>query len=426
MRVRIACRPWGFAWMVAIGVALLLSPGRGSSQTQEIAGTAATNGALSDQLFQDWLEALRDEARGKGISDNTLNAALLNVAPVMRMIELDRRQPEFTRTFWSYLRQLVSDERRTRGRALLAKHRDLLDKIYAQFGVPPRYLIAFWGLETNFGDNSGGFRVIDALVTLAFDRRRANFFRVQLLDALQIIEEGHISPDAMTGSWAGAMGQMQFMPSTFTGYAIDYTGNGRKDIWGSLPDAFASAANFLAGIGWRRGEIWGREVRLPDNFDLMLATMSSKKTLEEWSALGVQQANGKTLPRADMQGSIVLPQGHKGPAFLVYDNFRAILRWNHSINYAIAVGHLADRIAGLPPILNGRDAEHEPLSLAEIQEMQRLLNRLGFDAGKADGLPGPRTHAALRAFQQTQALPPDGYPTPALLQRLRELAAATS
>jgi len=309
---------------------------------------------------------------------------------------------------------------------LLAKHRDLLYKIHAEYGVPPRYLIAFWGLETNFGDYLGGFRVVDALATLAYDQRRAYFFRVELLDALQIIEEGNILPDAMRGSWAGAMGHMQFIPSTFIAHAVDYTGDGRKDIWSSLPDAFSSAANFLSNIGWRPGEIWGREVRLPEDFDLMLATLNRKKTLEEWSSIGVRRINGAALPQADMQGSIVLPQGYKGPAFLVYDNFRAIMRWNRSINYAISVGHLADRIAGLPQIATGRDAVHEPLSRDEAEEMQQLLNRLGFDAGSEDGVPGPRTRAAIRAFQKAHSLPPDGYPAPALLKRLRALTTALS
>ena len=407
---------------LVIGVALLLAPWQGGAQAQGEAVKTAGDEPLSEQPFVEWLEALREEARGKGISDATLDAALRGLAPVMRVIELDRRQPEFIQTFWTYLRQRVSDARIERGQALLAKHRDLLDKIHAEYGVPPRYLIAFWGLETNFGDNLGGFRVIDALATLAYDQRRPHFFRVQLLYALQIIEEGHISPDAMTGSWAGAMGHMQFIPSTFTRYAVDYTGDGRKDIWGSLPDAFSSAANFLSSLGWRPGESWGREVRLPGGFDLMLATTDSKKKLAEWSALGVRGADGLALPEVDIEGSILLPQGHKGPAFLVYDNFRVIMRWNRSILYAISVGHLADRIAGLPQIANGQDAEHEPLSREETEELQQLLNRFGFDAGPADGLPGPRTHAAIRAFQKEHSLPPDGYPEPAMLKRLRAMA----
>ncbi|RJR30537.1 MAG: lytic murein transglycosylase, partial [Desulfobacteraceae bacterium] len=226
----------------------------------------------------------------------------------------------------------------------------------------------------------------------------------------------------MIGSWAGAMGQMQFIPSTFIAYAVDYTGDGRKDIWGSLPDAFSSAANFLSGLGWRKGETWGREVRLPQDFDLMLATVNSRRTVAEWSDLGVRRTDGLALSEADAEASLVLPQGHKGPAFLVYENFRAILRWNRSVNYAISVGHLADRILGSPQIEIGRGAEHEPLSREEIEELQQLLNGLGFDAGPADGIPGSRTYAAIRAFQKKQSLPPDGYPTPDLLRQVRAMA----
>jgi membrane-bound lytic murein transglycosylase B len=394
------------------------------AQSQKAAGKAAPNEMAPDRAFLEWLDALRAEARTKGISESTLNSALNDIAPLMRVIELDRNQPEFTQTFWTYLRKQVSDHRIKRGRALLSKHRDLLNRIQAEYGVPPRYLIALWGLETNFGDNLGSFRVIEALATLAYDQRRTQFFRAELFNALKIVEEDHIAPDAMMGSWAGAMGHMQFIPSTFTGHAVDYNGDGRKDIWASLPDAFASAANFLCNLGWQPGQIWGREVRLPENFNLMLATMDIKKTLAEWSSLGVRRPDRTALPQADMAGSIVLPQGYKGPAFLVYDNFRAILRWNHSINYAISVGCLADRIAGLPQIANGRDAEHDPLSREEAKELQRLLNLLGFDAGPEDGLLGPRTSSAIQAFQNEHSLPPDGYPSPALLKRLRALAAA--
>ena len=415
---------WGFGLAAAVAVALSLTSCLGFTHAKEEAGRAAANEAISGQAFRDWIDVLRGEARGKGISEATLDAALRDIAPVMAVIELDRRQPEFTQTFWAYLHRRVSDERVKRGRALLAKHRDLLDEIYAKYGVPPRYLIAFWGLETNFGDYPGSFRVIDALATLAYDQRRARFFRAELLGALQILEEGHISPDAMTGSWAGAMGQMQFIPSTFIGYAVDFTGDGRKDIWGSLPDAFSSAANFLFNLGWRPRETWGWEVLLPRDFDLMLATMKIKKTLAQWSALGVRRTDGKALPQVDREGAILLPQGHKGPAFLVYDNFRVIMRWNHSVNYAISVGHLADRIAGLPELATGREAAHEPLSRDEIKEMQRNLNSLGFDAGEVDGLPGPRTHNAIRAYQQEHSLPPDGYPEPALLKCLRAAVAA--
>ncbi|MGD9234845.1 MAG: lytic murein transglycosylase, partial [Desulfobacterales bacterium] len=237
MNLRSATRWKGFLSVVVIGLVLLIAAWQDSAEAIKEPDRTTANEALSDQDFQEWLAALRAEAHDKGISDATLDAALSDILPVKHVIELDRRQPEFTQTFWAYLRRRVTDDRIIRGRALLAKHRDLLNKICAEYGIPPRYLIAFWGLETNFGDYIGNFRVIDALVTLAFDRRRADFFRAELLSALQIIDEGDITPDAMTGSWAGAMGHMQFIPSTFIKYAVDFTGDGRKDIWGSLPDA---------------------------------------------------------------------------------------------------------------------------------------------------------------------------------------------
>jgi membrane-bound lytic murein transglycosylase B len=422
MGFRGATKRWGIA--LAICAAFLVASCQGSARAMEDPGKTAGNEPLSEKPFQEWLNQLREEARGKGISEATLEAALRDVVPDMRVIELDRRQPEFLQTFWTYLRQRVSDERIRRGQGLLARHRDLLDKLHAQYGVPPRYLIAFWGLETNFGDRLGDFRVIDALATLAYDQRRAPFFRTQLLYALQILDEGHVSPDAMTGSWAGAMGHMQFIPSTFIGHAVDHTGDGRKDIWSSLPDALSSAANFLSSLGWHPGESWGREVQLPGDFDLTLAGLDTRKAPAEWSALGVRRPGGSALPEAGTRGSILLPQGYRGPAFLVYENFRVIMRWNRAVHYAISVGHLADRIAGLPPIVNGRDAEHKPLSREEIEELQQHLNRFGFDAGEADGLPGSRTQAAIRGFQKEHSLPPDGYPSPDLLKRLRAMAAA--
>lgn len=413
-------RPLGVALAVAVGMVLLSTPWQSAVQAREAGVQSAATESPSDRkAFQDWLKRLGEEAAEQGISPATLDAALRDVAPLARVIELDRHQPEFTKPFWTYLRQHVNDRRKERGQALLARHRDLLEGIHAEYGVPPRYLIALWGLETSFGENLGGFRVVDALATLAYDRRRPEFFRRELLAALHILDEGHVTPDAMKGSWAGAMGHMQFMPTTFLRHAVDHTGDGRKDIWKSLPDALASAANYLSDMGWRPDETWGREVRLPDDFDLSLATVDRKKTAEEWSAMGVRGIDGAPLSSVEMEGSIVLPQGHGGPAFLVYHNFRLIMCWNRSIHYAISVGHLADRIIGLPELTAGRNAEHEPLSLDVIQEIQRHLNRLGYDAGPEDGLPGPRTQAAIRAFQQNQSLPADGYPTLALLSRLQ-------
>jgi len=417
---------WRSAFHAVLLVALLFTPSQGSALERQKVEEVATNALIFDQDFQVWIDTLRNEARERGISKVTLDASLHNIAPLTRVIELDRSQAEFTQTFWTYLLRSITDERITRGQALLVKYQYLLEEIYVKYGVPPRYLIALWGLETNFGDNLGRFHLINTLVTLAYDNRRSTFFRAQLLDALRIIDEGHITPDEMYGSWAGAMGHMQFMPTTFIEHAVDYSGDGRKDIWSSLPDAFSSAANYLSNIGWRRGELWGREVRLPKDFDLMLVSLNSKRTVKEWSALGIRRANGQPLPQANIEGSIVLPQGYEGPAFLIYDNFRVILEWNRSINYALSVGHLADRIVRLPQIKNGWKAAHVPLLRDEVEEMQRLLNLLGFDAGPVDGFAGPRTRSAIRAFQSKFSFPPDGYPAPALLHRLRLLAEVIS
>ena len=402
------------------GVMLLGAPGPAQAQQDGGEGEAAPR---NERPFDAWLQDLRAEARNAGIGAGTLENALANVAPINRVIELDRRQPEFTQTFWTYMDKRVSEGRIARGRELLAKHRPLLERIEADYGVQPRFLIAFWGLETNFGDYLGSFQVIDALATLAYDRRRADFFRTQLLDALRIVDQGHVTAANMKGSWAGAMGHLQFIPSTFTGHAVDRTGDGRKDIWGTLPDVFASGSNYLSNLGWEGDELWGREVVLPDGFDLSQATLSVRKPLDAWAEMGVTKANGQPLSTPEgMQGSVVLPQGHNGPAFLVYENFRHILSWNRSISYAIAVGHLADRIVGLPPIQHGRDLDNRPLSFDQAEEMQRLLNQLGFDAGPVDGVPGSQTRAAIRRFQQANGLPADGYPSVSLLERLERTA----
>jgi len=289
--------------------------------------------------------------------------------------------------------------------------------------VQPGYLVAFWGLESNFGRHTGGFSVIGALATLAYDARRGAFFRAQLLDALRILDQGHIGVAEMAGSWAGAMGQLQFIPSTFVNYAVDFDGDGRRNIWTDLPDVFASAANYLSSIGWRGDEKWGREVRLPADFDWELASLKLRKPLEEWRRLGIRRADGGALPIADISGAIVAPGGHKGPAFLVYGNFNKILNWNRSLLYAIAVGHLADRIAGRGPLRAARPAKEEPLSRAQVEEMQGLLAALGFDAGEPDGVVGSQTRAALRAFQRAAKVPPDGYPTPELLASIRRKSA---
>jgi membrane-bound lytic murein transglycosylase B len=368
--------------------------------------------------FSIWLEGLRQEAREKGISETTLHAALDNLQPIPRVIELDRRQPEFTQTFWAYLDARVTEDRIERGRMLLELHAELLESIERQYGVQPRFLVAFWGLETNFGDYLGSFPVIGSLATLAHDPRRSDFFRSELLAALSIIDDGHISASEMIGSWAGAMGQPQFMPSTFVRFAVDADGDGRRDIWYNLPDVFASAANFLSESGWQGDKTWGREVRLPPAFNLELTGLEVEKTLAAWQILGVRKITGDDLPALNMKGSLVLPAGHAGPAFLVYNNYRTILQWNRSDLYAIAVGHLADRIAGKGRLVTTRPVSEQQLSRIQVEKIQELLAAQGFDPGPVDGVVGSQTRQAIKEFQRTAKLPADGHPTPELLEAL--------
>jgi membrane-bound lytic murein transglycosylase B len=302
--------------------------------------------------FETWKTELRSEALDKGISAATFDSAFDGVAPIPRIIELDRKQPERTITFDHYRDRIaVTDTRVARGRRMLAENRELLERIGGQFGVQPRFIVALWGLETNYGTITGGFPVISALATLAYDTRRPDFFRRELLLALQIIEEGHIAPAEMKGSWAGAMGQAQFMPSSFMRYAHDHDGDGHKDIWGTRADVFASAANYLSTVGWRDDLTWGRKVTLPAGFDMSMASASArgpftKKTLPEWQALGVCRADGSELPTRAVEGAIVLPDGEGGEAYMIYANYYALLDWNRSLFFATSIGLLSDRIAG--------------------------------------------------------------------------------
>ncbi len=296
--------------------------------------------------FARWLEDLRQDALRHGVSAATLDSALSGIKPIARVIELDRKQPEFTLTFRQYQERVVPKARVEKGKRKLSENRTLLKKIGKRFGVQPRFIVAFWGIETGFGRITGGYPVIPALTTLAFDGRRGAYFRRQLLDALTILDQGHIDIARMVGSWAGAMGQCQFMPSSFLAYAVDFDGDGRKDIWNSKEDVFASAANYLSRSGWRNDQTWGRPVKLPQSFDLYLADLKLRKRLSEWQRMGVRRANGADLPKRDLMASVVLAEGQAGPAFVVYNNYRAILKWNRSTFFAVAVGSLADRIGG--------------------------------------------------------------------------------
>ena len=320
---------------LCLGLAILLS---------------ATTTATSNTDFASWLVELRAEARGIGISDATLDAALNDITLNERVIELDRNQPEFNLTFDEYLARFVTDWRRQTGARMLAEHAAILDEIEKKYGVQKRFLITFWGMETSFGRYLGSFNVPRSLVTLAYDGRRSAYFRKELLNALRIIEDGHIAAADMKGSWAGAMGQSQFMPSSFLNYAVDWNGDGRRDIWATKPDVFASAANYLKKAGWRDDITWGRKVRIPG--DLVIKGMGATKlsesktwmTLPEWQSAGVRDASGGALPERPLKARLVMPDGVGGPAYLVYSNYESILRWNRSNYYALAIGHLSDSL----------------------------------------------------------------------------------
>ena len=376
--------------------------------------------------FQDWLADFRQQAEATGISKATLDATLTGLQPDPNILEHDLSQPEFVQTFWNYLDARITAKRIAAGKAMLAEHAHLFAAEEKRYGVPARYLVAFWGLETNYGGYLGDNSIIQALATLAYDNRRASFFRAQLLNALRIVDSGNMSPANLRGSWAGAFGHMQFMPSTFLRYAVDGDSDGRIDIRDSLADAIDSAANYLQQMGWQSGQGWGEEVVLPKQFDWSQAQLNHWKTIRDWSALGVTRADGSALPNSNLTAAILLPQGHDGPAVLVQRNFNVMLRWNHSVNYALAVGLLADRLADKPGLANGRDVDNRRLSRDQVIDMQNCLATLGFDPGPVDGLPGRQTLNAIRAYQTTAGLPADGYASIPLLDRLHTTLQAKS
>ncbi|HPF78829.1 MAG TPA: lytic murein transglycosylase [Alphaproteobacteria bacterium] len=295
--------------------------------------------------FDTWLKNMRQDAARQGISQSTINATLYNITPSQKVIDLDKKQPEWKKTFAQYKEMIVNETRIKKGRQLIQDNYGTLQEIENQYGVPKQFIVALWGIETNYGSNTGGFKIIPALATLAWEGRRAEFFRKELINALKIIDAGHISAESMKGSWAGAMGQNQFMPSSFMAYAVDGNGDGRRDIWGTKKDVFASTANYLKKNGWIAGQRWGRRVSLPSNFPTNLIGPKIKKDLSYWSSLGVKTYGGTALPQENMSASIVAPDGLAGEAYIVYNNYQVIMDWNRSTYFATSVGLLADRLA---------------------------------------------------------------------------------
>ena len=368
--------------------------------------------------FADWRQALRSEAIAAGIDASLFDHAFAGISPDPAVLKADSSQPEFTRPVWEYLDGAVSSSRIGRGRVLLAQHNAVLQRIEQQYGVEAQILVAIWGLESNFGNNIGSHSVIRSLATLAYDGRRQGFWRVQLLAALQILQNGDVASERMIGSWAGAMGQTQFMPTTYNQHAVDFDGDGKRDLWNSSTDALASAAHYLQASGWQRGQPWGFEVNLPDGFDYALADPDQRRTLAEWAELGVRPL-APTGAAASARASLQLPAGHKGPAFLLLDNFRSILKYNNSTSYALAIGLLADNLLRPSEVKGQWPRGERQLGRSERVELQELLTKAGFDPGPADGIIGANTRKAIRALQLQLNWPADGYPNTELLQQLR-------
>lgn len=370
------------------------------------------------QQFARWVAEFSTSARAAGIDEATLHSTFNGVRFLPRVIELDRAQPEFTRTVWDYLDNAVSAQRIARGQDKLLPLRPEVDAIAARYGVPTEILFAIWGMESNYGSNVGDIPTIDALATLGFEGRREPWARGQLLAALQILQNRDIERAQMIGSWAGAMGQTQFLPSNFLAYAVDADGDGRRDIWGSVPDVMASTANFLARSGWQAGQPWGLEVRLPPGFDFARADADLRQPSSQWASEGVQAMDGAPLP-ALQDSSILLPAGARGPAFLVGANFRAILRYNNSTSYALAVGLLSQQLVDGPAVQAPWPRDVQALASSQLLALQTALNARGFDSGTPDGAMGPATRRGIRQYQRSLSLPADGYPTMELLQGLQ-------
>lgn len=369
--------------------------------------------------FDAWVAGFRARARAAGISVQTLERAAPELRYLPATIELDRRQSEFATRIWDYLDGAVTQQRVVQGRRLLAEHAGLLRRIEQSFGVAPEVVVAIWGLESSFGAVRGTTSTLATLATLARDGRRAAFFERELLAALRIVQTGEVTPERMRGSWAGAMGHTQFMPTSYLDHAVDFTGDGRRDIWGDDPaDALASAARYLAANGWQRGQPWAVEIRLPEGFDLRLT--GSRRGVGDWRALGLVPVRGAELP-ARGEAELMLPAGRGGPALLAFANYDVLKTYNVSDSYVIALGHLSDRLRGAGPFVAGWPRGDRALNLSERHELQRRLNALGFDTDGIDGRMGPATRAAVRAWQARSGISADGYISVEVLERLRRM-----
>jgi membrane-bound lytic murein transglycosylase B len=369
--------------------------------------------------FHNCLEGLWPAAARRGVSRRTFEANTAGLEPDLRIMDLLDAQPEFTKSFWDYLDLLVSDERIAQGREILAAHRATFDAVEKTYGVDRHIVAAIWGIESKFGSAVGERPVIRSTATLACIGRRQAYFREEFLATLEILERGDVAPDRLKGSWAGAFGPTQFMPTSFKRYAVDFDGDGRRDVVDSVPDVIASTANNLRKDGWVSGQTWGYEVVVPKGFNYLLADRSRQFTLAEWQRLGVHRVGNQPFARPNDRAYLLVPAGERGPGFLMLNNFRVIMKYNPAEAYALAIGHLADRMRGGGPIVQPWPREERVLTRAEVHELQRLLVARGFNAGEPNGRFGARSRAALRDYQARAGLIPDGFATVAVLERLR-------
>jgi lytic murein transglycosylase len=375
---------------------------------------ATAQQAVEQGDFGRFVEALWPDAKARGVSRATFEEAFRGVTPDPKIVALTKKQSEFVRPIWEYIDGAISAQRLERGREVAARYADTLKVVERAYGVPRSAVLGIWGMETNFGSFTGSIYVIRALATLAHARYRGEFFRDELLTALQILEQDHVARDAMLGSWAGAMGQTQFMPSSYVKYAVDGDGDGRADIWKSMPDALASTANYLRRHGWRPGLPWGFEVTLPKGFDFR----NHRHGFASWHRLGVRPIDRRAMAWSG-EATLLLPAGRRGPAFLVTENYAVIKAYNSSDAYAIGVAHLGDRIYGGRPVAGDWPKDERLLDKDQREEVQRRLGRLGFYAGDADGRFGSQTREAVRRFQLRRGLAADGYADWAVLRELR-------